>query len=342
MEEAAEISRSNSNNPTRGFHHPRVGNALEELASGLDEAFKLALQITRVLITSIDPDSGISGQWLTDVRVEGANFQEVMSIKLTKQGANPISGTNFAIVNPTRIRVDFNLTNAVVGQWSVVVTDRNQGEVVLKDVFTINSSSGNGIPVSPSLPPTLTSVEPPSADPDANVTLTLEGDNLDKVTEVLLVREGTPIKANNVEFVDATKQVVASFNLSAIRGNTTWTVVATNPDGEAKWESFTLEEPGLIERVWDEIGDLLRDLESGRQGARNLRVNISGKGLRDAKAVVFGQGITVRSMQFTRDQQLEVKINIAEDAVPGKRDITVIGPDGTPVILTDSFEVIER
>jgi hypothetical protein len=47
-------------------------------------------------------------------------------------------------------------------------------------------------------------------------------------------------------------------------------------------------------------------------------------------------------MQFTRDQQLEVKINIAEDAVPGKRDITVIGPDGTPVILTDSFEVIER
>jgi hypothetical protein len=76
------------------------------------------------------------------------------------------------------------------------------------------------------------------------------------------------------------------------------------------------------------------------QGAVNLEVTINGAHFAGGAAVTFsGTGITVKNVSFITTEELRATIDIAENAPPGQRDVTVMNPDGQGGTAAGLFEV---
>ncbi|MCX7766846.1 MAG: VCBS repeat-containing protein, partial [Candidatus Sumerlaeia bacterium] len=66
------------------------------------------------------------------------------------------------------------------------------------------------------------------------------------------------------------------------------------------------------------------------RGTKNLEVTIVGSNFKPGLAIYFGQGINVVSQpELTLSSVIKVKVNIAENAIPGGRQVTIVNPDNS-------------
>ncbi|MBU1896976.1 right-handed parallel beta-helix repeat-containing protein [Myxococcota bacterium] len=82
------------------------------------------------------------------------------------------------------------------------------------------------------------------------------------------------------------------------------------------------------------------DPQQGPRGARGLELVVSGQHLQpDARLTLSGPGLVMGATRFVDAQTLRVGVDIAEDAPIGRRDLSVINPDGGRASLGAAFAV---
>lgn len=89
-----------------------------------------------VFVRSIDPDQGVVNTTVSDVRIDGENFQSGATVRL-EQGATIINAASVNLQNAGTIRCSFNLANADLGSYTLVVTNPDNQSAQLADAFRV-------------------------------------------------------------------------------------------------------------------------------------------------------------------------------------------------------------
>ena len=90
-------------------------------------------------VTSISPNWGYGGRVLENVILEGDHFQENATAQLTKSGQSPIFAPMPDVQSSNRISCTFNLGKAVLGKWTVRVTNPDGRYDELVNGFTVKA-----------------------------------------------------------------------------------------------------------------------------------------------------------------------------------------------------------
>ncbi|MHB1458655.1 MAG: M6 family metalloprotease domain-containing protein, partial [Armatimonadota bacterium] len=111
---------------------------------------------TAPTIISISPDTSPNNGIVNITDINGTNFLDGATVKLTKTGETDIAATNVSVVSSTKITCNFDLTDKTVGAWNVDVTNTDlqsgtlPGGFTITDVIppsvTINQASGQADP----------------------------------------------------------------------------------------------------------------------------------------------------------------------------------------------------
>lgn len=176
-------------------------------------------------ITSLTPDNVKTGS--NDVfisEINGTNFREGSTVKITKQGEVAIEATNVTVYSSNNITCRLDLDEATTGDWNVVITNDDGENGKLENGFRVLSI------------PTITSITPNNAvSGNDNVTITdLSGTGFESGATVKLVKynpstgEEIEINATDVN-VDSSTKITCNFDLSGVTPGS-WAVLVTNPD----------------------------------------------------------------------------------------------------------------
>lgn len=152
-----EVSAKNSNNPTAGFHTPRVRRSLEELKLNLETTRVNAGRISRLrapvirLVEHADVsanDSAKLANLLLTVSGDNFNPSATLSVKLPNQTA-PLEPKGYIFLTQTQIRAIFDLTgklpdnsSAIEGQVIVTNPDGQRDETGAGKGLIIRSAAG--------------------------------------------------------------------------------------------------------------------------------------------------------------------------------------------------------
>jgi IPT/TIG domain len=171
---------------TRAFQTVRVQRALAELARFLKTTAQLAGQIVRfkVKVTSVDPPSADSGVTVRVV-VDGQNFQAGAMVVLQHwddEELTKIEGDDVTWVSATQVDATFDLSDAVVGDWDVVVT--NPDGSAAKGGFDVTWHGQHYTTFVPSVD----SIQPSSGAPGRDLEITIRGQGFVPGTEVEIGR----------------------------------------------------------------------------------------------------------------------------------------------------------
>jgi len=90
------------------------------------------------IITSIIPDSNVTGLPVDITDLEGMNFQPDATVRLHNESID-ISATNVVVVSGTKITCTFDLGSASARFWDVVVTNPDTQSVTLPNGFTFTN-----------------------------------------------------------------------------------------------------------------------------------------------------------------------------------------------------------
>lgn len=82
--------------------------------------------------------------------------------------------------------------------------------------------------------------------------------------------------------------------------------------------------------------------EKASPGDQNVELTISGNNFKEGLNVNLGQGITVSNVSVKSDKEIKVTINVATDATPGSRTLTVINPDCSTATLANAVTISEK
>ena len=93
-------------------------------------------------LTAITPSIGHNTGVVHITNLAGGNFQTGASAKLVKVGQPDIHATNVNVINSSRITCDFDLTDAAVGSWKVVVTNPDLQSGTLPNAFGVSAAGG--------------------------------------------------------------------------------------------------------------------------------------------------------------------------------------------------------
>jgi hypothetical protein len=181
-------------------------------------------------ITSITPSLGYNNGSTNITNLAGTNLFTGAIVKLTKSGQTDITASNVIVESSTKITCTFDLTNKVIGNWDVVVTNADgQNATPLANGFEIKPSTSA---------PTITSIFPASgsnSDADLLEITDLKGTgfvNGQSFGTVKLTKTGeTDITASNITIVSSTKIICKFDLLDKTLGK--WNVIVTNPDGQS-------------------------------------------------------------------------------------------------------------
>ena len=172
------------------------------------------------IVTGIDPSNG-NNTGTIEVTVSGANFASGASVKLTLSGQPDITATNVTVVNSGKITCTFDLTGAVLGVWSVTVTNTDGKSGTLPSAFRITA-----------LAPVVTAITPNKGDNTGTVNITnLAGNYFRAGAAVKLSKSGeNDIIADNVT-VESDTKITCSFDLTQ-KTVGFWDVTVTNTDSQ--------------------------------------------------------------------------------------------------------------
>ncbi len=114
-------------------------------AGGSDDEVKTAFVVasappTAPTVTSITPDTGVSGTTVTVTDLHGTNFVSEATVKLARSGMGDIVASSVEVVSADRITCTLGLPpGSVTGAWNVVVTNPDALSGTLTGGFTITA-----------------------------------------------------------------------------------------------------------------------------------------------------------------------------------------------------------
>jgi len=263
-------------------------------------------------VTSISPLGGPNDDWMPCV-VEGTGFLSNVSVALVQVGQADITASGTTLVSDIKIICSFNLTNAHVGAWDVVVTNEDGQSGTLADGFFITYPNA----------PTVTAVEPSKAENSGIVTITnLSGTGFEQGAMVNFSKGLATIAAENV-VVNSPVNITCTVNLTGAEIGQ-WNITVTNDDGQ----SGTLDNAFEVVYPAPEIGGI-----SPPSGANNAVVNvtISGAFFKDTPAVNLTKegSTTISGTNVTIVNAGTIKCDLPlAGAALGNWSVTVRNPDG--------------
>ena len=90
--------------------------------AGAGEPFTLVPSLTNFAATSFTPSSASTGGQVT-MDVSGSNFTSQTTVSLQGGSGNTINPSSVTLISSNELNATFDLTNAAVGNYSVVATD---------------------------------------------------------------------------------------------------------------------------------------------------------------------------------------------------------------------------
>ena len=174
-------------------------------------------------ITTIQPDSGLSGDIVSSASVLGAYFLLPDSLWLEAAGEPKILADNVEVVSSSEITCDFDLVRARHGWRDLIVRNIDGQKDTLVSAFY----------VVPGPPPVVSSITPDTASTESVVEITnLAGDRFQEYAAVRLEMYGQPaIQATDIVVETAQKITCSIDTYGAAPGF--WNVIVENPDGMA-------------------------------------------------------------------------------------------------------------
>jgi PKD repeat protein len=276
-------------------------------------------------LTSLTPNTGVQGQNLNGVIINGSNFQNGATCNL---GVGiTVNSCTFASATQLAANLAISAT-ATVGVRNVTVTNPDAQSVTLTSGFSVTAA------VLP--PPSLTSVAPSTGGQGQNLTsVILTGSNFQNGATCNF---GAGITVNSCAFTSAT-QLTANLSTSATAAAGPRNVTVTNPDAQ----SATLANGFSVSAVVTNPPPSLSGVSpsTGTQGQSLASVIVTGSSFVSGATCNFGAGITVNSCAFTSATQLTASLSVAATATVGVRNVTVTNPDTQSATLTNGFTVTQ-
>ena len=172
-------------------------------------------------VINITPSGGSNDDYSVVCEVEGTGFIDGASVNLSMAGQPDIEGS-IAPVKSTSLACSFDLTDAKVGAWDVVVTNTDGQSGTLLDGFLITYPNA----------PTVTAVEPSKAVNSGIVTITnLSGTGFEEGATVNFTKGKATIAAENV-VVNSLENITCKVNLTGAQTGK-WNITVTNDDGQS-------------------------------------------------------------------------------------------------------------
>jgi outer membrane protein OmpA-like peptidoglycan-associated protein len=273
-------------------------------------------------VTGIEPKQGLNTETLT-VNLSGTSFRAGAKVELLT-GDQTIEASDVEVLSDTRLVADFNLVDAVPGNYDVKVTNDDGQSGTLSAGFQVKYPA-----------PTVTGIEPKQGLNTETLTVNLSGTSFRAGAKVELLTGDQTIEASDVEVLSDTR-LVADFNLvDAVPGN--YDVKVTNDDGQ----SGTLSAGFQVEYPAPTVTGI-----EPKQGlnTETLTVNLSGTSFRAGAKVELltgDQTIEASDVEVLSDTRLVADFNLV-DAVPGNYDVKVTNDDGQSGTLAGGFRIIVK
>ncbi len=106
-------------------------------AQGAADTVRLRARLVPLGISAITPDSGGADRYVT-VTITGSKFSDAASVKLLRPTFAEYSPVNYRVIDATKIIATFDLRNAMVGLYDVVVTNPDGQSVQIPYRFLIS------------------------------------------------------------------------------------------------------------------------------------------------------------------------------------------------------------
>ena len=275
-------------------------------------------------LTSTEPDSGLAYTVVSITDLAGTGFFGQVEVWLQMEGEADIQAVNEVVESATRVSCDFDLWDAPVGQWDVVVENLD----LQRDTLFA------GFRVVPLPPLEVTSIEPDTQNAYVDIHITnLAGHGFFDRATVWLERAGEDnIHATGV-IVESPTSITCDFDLTGAEPGD-WDVFVQNPDGY----SDTL--PGSFTVLLSPWGDDLRLTDDGAESslsqsnARSVAVDSQGhlhvvwSDNRDGNREIYYKSFD--GAAWSADLRLTVADQVSTD--PG---IAVDGNDNLHVVWND-------
>jgi FOG: PKD repeat len=275
-------------------------------------------------VTAVTPASGMNSGTVSITDLAGTGFVTGATVKFTKSGETDIPATNINVVSSGMITCDVNLTSAVAGNWSIVVTNTDTQSGTLTDGFEVTNPA-----------PTVTSIAPMTGVNNGVVAIAdLAGTGFLNGATVTFTKTGQPdIGATNVVVTGPTK-ITCDVNLAGAQAGL-WNVIVNNTDGKSGYQLsiFTVTNPPPT------ISGISPD--SGLKGTTAPITDLSGTG--------FLAGATVHLLKTgeTPIPATGVVVNLTKimcffdltGATVGDWDVQVNNTDGGSATLPAAFTV---
>jgi hypothetical protein len=174
------------------------------------------------LVERIVPDYGYNTGPIHIDNLEGTGFfagGAAPDVKLTN-GPADISAKSAVVVSPQSITCDFDIKGAVVGYYSVVVTNEDGHSHVLQGGLVVDSP-----------PPTLSGITPDSGKSAGTVDVTdMSGDNFLDGMRAWLIKGAAEIEAGNV-VVSSPTRATCTLDITGAKAGK-WRLRVRNKDGK--------------------------------------------------------------------------------------------------------------
>ncbi len=274
----------------------------------------ITINLASPTISSVNPKQGAQTQTI-DVTILGTYFTGATAVSF---GAD-VTTNSFTVDSANQIRANITIGgSAIPGLRNVSVTTPG-GTATLPNGFTVLAM------------PSISSVSPSQGAQGQNLDVTITGANLLGVTSVGF---GSGITVNSFT-VNSNTQITANISIGASATVGPRNVSVTNPAAVGNLaDGFAVVAPPPSPSVASLTP------ASGKQG-KQLEVIITGANFTGATNVKFGEGVDVVDFTVDSATQITAHISITAKATPGKRDVSVITPDGS-VTIDDVFEVQAR
>ncbi len=261
------------------------------------------------IVLSVTPNEGNQGETIP-ITITGNNFTGITDVSFGE--GTTVDG--YQVDSVTQISANITISaSALTGPRTVSITGAEG---------TGSLGGGFVIPY-----PSLTDVTPGSGYVGETVDLVITGVNLGAATGLSL---GVNININGFT-VDSPTSISGQVTISDIAAFGLRGVSVITPSGTA-----VLANAFDVLALPPEIAGVSPDF--GSQG-QSLSVLISGANLGSVSAVDFGAGVSVNSLSSPDVNSVLVEIQIASDASPGTRDVSLSTPGGT-TSLPQGFEIL--
>jgi len=275
-------------------------------------------------VHAITPSTGKNNEVIGITNLSGANFMPGAIVHLAKANESDIPTINAPIVQPGKILCFFDLTDAAVGAWDVVVTNTVDGQSgVLAGGFSI---------FYPQVP-TVTGIDPDNDENDAKVSVLITGTGFEHGAITTLSRGLLPdIPGTNVTRITATA-ISCDFDITGVETGA-WNVTVENDDGQA----YTLPGAFVVRNPAPVITDIVPAFGLTSESIKGI--TLSGTGFVDGASVVLMKGGVNLTAAVITVYPTEVTCTVdLTGAEPGDWSVVLTNLDTQSDVLADAFTV---